>query len=101
MNLTQRGALMLLVLAAASAGPARAEDDSVCARYEDPLAYNACLASHGPKANNLAPTGARRGEEGPLAATQAERNSAPAGVDRGSRHVMRAHGRLHMEFQVR
>jgi hypothetical protein len=101
MNLTQRGALMLLVLAAASAGPARAEDDSVCARYEDPLAYNACLASHGPKANNLATTGARRGEEGPLAATQAERNSAPAGVDRGSRHVMRAHGRVHMEFQVR
>lgn len=99
--MTQRAVLMLVVLAAASTGPARAEDNPACARYEDPLAYNACLASHGPKANSLPTTGARRGEEAPPAPAQAERNSAPAGVDRGSRHVMRGHGRVHMEFRVR
>ena len=94
----QRALLMLLVLAAASIGPARCEDDPACARYEDPLAYNACLASHGPKANATA--GARR-DEGPPLPAQAERDRAPAAIERGSRRVVRGHGRVHMEFQVR
>ena len=100
--MTQRAALMLLVLAAASARPARAEDDPACARYEDPLAYNACLASHGPKANNLAPTGASAGRGGSArgdpGGTQQRAGAESIG---GSRHVMRGHGRVHMEFQVK
>ncbi len=99
--MTQRAALMLLVLAAASTRPARAEDDPACARYEDPLAYNACLASHGPKANSLPTTGVRQGEAAAPAPAQAERERAPARVDGGSRRVMRGHGRVHMEFQVK
>ncbi len=30
--------------------PARAEDNPACAKYEEPLAYNACLARFGPHA---------------------------------------------------
>ena len=37
-----------------------AADDFACAKYAEPLAYNACLASHGPKAN----IGAHSGGEG-------------------------------------
>jgi hypothetical protein len=46
--MAKRALFMLLVFAAASAGPAYAEGDPACAKYQDPLAYNACLASHGP-----------------------------------------------------
>jgi hypothetical protein len=99
--MTQHAVLMLVVLAAGSIGPARAEDDPACARYEDPLAYNSCLASQGPKANSLVTTGGRRSEEAPPPPAHAERHSAPEGIDRGSRHVMRGHGRVHMEFWVR
>ena len=49
-----RAAIVLLALAAlASAGRARAEDDPACAQYQEPMAYNACLARHGPKANDV------------------------------------------------
>ncbi len=99
--MARRAALMLLALAAASIGQARAEDDPACARFEDPLAYNACLASRGPKANDRATTGARRGDEGSPPPAQAERNREPAGIARGSRRAMRGRGRVHMEFQVR
>ena len=40
------GVLALL----ASANGALAEDNPACAKYEAPLAYNACLARLGPKA---------------------------------------------------
>jgi hypothetical protein len=30
--------------------PARAKDNASCAQFEEPLAYNACLARHGPHA---------------------------------------------------
>ena len=49
-----RAATLVLALAAfASAGPAEAVDDPACAQYQEPMTYNACLARHGPKANNL------------------------------------------------
>ncbi len=99
--MVRRAALMLLLLAAASVGPARAEGDPACARYEDPLAYNACLASHGPKAKDLATTGAHHGDERPARPAQAAREKPPARIERGSPHVMHAHGRSHMEFLLR
>lgn len=40
------------VLAAALIGaPASAEDNPACAKFEEPLAYNACLARLGPPAH--------------------------------------------------
>jgi hypothetical protein len=40
-----RRALLLLLLVFS---PAAAEDNPACAKFEDPLAYNACLARQGP-----------------------------------------------------
>ena len=45
-----RAALGLCLAALAWAGAARA-DNPACAQYREPMAYNACLAQHGPKAN--------------------------------------------------
>jgi hypothetical protein len=53
-----RVALGILVLLAWS-GSAAAEDNPACAKYQNPLAYNACLAKLGPKA------GATRAESAP------------------------------------
>jgi len=43
-----RRALLLLGVLAFS--PAAAQDNPLCAKFEDPLAYNACLARQGPAA---------------------------------------------------
>jgi hypothetical protein len=52
--MARRAALMLVVFqAAAWPAAASAEDDPACAKYDEPLAYNACLASHGPRANDV------------------------------------------------
>ena len=93
-------ALCLGVLA--WAGSARAQGNPACAQYREPMAYNACLARHGPKAN-----GVGRLHGGP--------QPTYAGHDRvwhGQRHHRTpttrfysphaAHrGRVHMEFRVR
>jgi hypothetical protein len=92
--------LMLVVFVAASACPARAEDDPVCARYTEPLAYNACLASHGPKAKDLATKGAHHAAERIAQPPEAARTRAPR-IGRGSRRPMRARGRMHMEFRLK
>ena len=97
--MAKRAALMLLALAAASAGAARAQDDPACAKFEDPLAYNACLASHGPKANvatSLRPAQERR----PPVQPERVRPAPTRGVD-GWRHANRGRGRAHMEFRVK
>jgi hypothetical protein len=92
--------LILLVLAAASIGPARA-DDPACAKYEDPLAYNACLASHGPKATDLA-TIPHQPVGSVLSPVQAQhRMLAPATSARSWPHVAHRRGRARMEFRVR
>jgi hypothetical protein len=79
---------------------ALAQDDPACAKFQDPLAYNACLASHGPKATNL---GASRGpvqSSGHAAPIQSARPAASRPV-RGSPYATRRHGRVHMEFRLR
>jgi hypothetical protein len=43
----RRALLLLLVLVFS---PAAAEDNPACAKFQDPLAYNACLARQGPAA---------------------------------------------------
>ena len=98
-----RAATIVLALAAlASGGRARAEDDPACAQYQEPMAYNACLARHGPKANDV---GNSPGHSQPDRAAQdrAQRNEVghPATVGRGWQGAPRRHGRLHMEFRVK
>ena len=69
----------LIVLALLVAGPAWAEN---CAKYTNDLAYNACLAAHGPRARGIplgpAPT-AREGHVG-AGAGRARSRPAPPGL---------------------
>ncbi len=98
--MARRIALIVLVLAAASVSPARADDDPQCAKYQEPLAYNACLASHGPRATDVG-TGPHEVQQSRRPPVQAERNrSAPARSVRGWAHAQRGRGRAHMEFRV-
>ena len=101
--MTARAAAIALCLAAlASAGRALAEDDPSCAQYQEPMAYNACLARHGPKANGV---GAHLSDTSPERAGQNRAYEgearAPASGFRRWPPVQRVHGRVHMEFQVR
>ena len=92
-----RAATVVLAIAAlASAGRARAEDDPACAQYQEPMAYNACLARHGPKANDV-------GTQGHTQPDRAQRDAAgkPATAGRGWQRAPRRHGRVHMEFRVK
>jgi hypothetical protein len=81
---------VLCLVALAAAGGARAEDDPSCAQYQEPMAYNACLARHGPKAGDV---GTHSGESRPERAGQADFRRSP--------HAQRRHGRVHIEFRVR
>jgi hypothetical protein len=92
--------LLLAAAAAVLPGLARAEDNPACARFEDPLAYNACLASHGPKANDVG----TRSESEALRRVGPEAEGPAAGPHRrpvAAAHAARRHGRIHMEFRVR
>ena len=100
-----RAAIALLAAAVAWAGSALAQDDPSCAQYREPMAYNACLARHGPRANNLG-----RLHGGPQPSQSAHdrdwrggtRTGAPAGrFSYGRQRPKRARGRVHAEFQVR
>jgi hypothetical protein len=74
--------------------------DPACAKYQEPLAYNACLASHGPKANDVGVSHAQdefgHGAPAPSAAA-----SSGSRVERWSPSATRRHGRVHMEFRLR
>jgi hypothetical protein len=93
-------AIALCFVALAARGRARAEDDPSCAQYQEPMAYNECLARHGPKANDI---GAHHGEAPPERAAHDRRYEgeiqAPTGFGRWP-HAQRIHGRVHMEFRV-
>ena len=95
--MTTRGAaLMLLALAgAAPAGRARAEDVPACANIEEPLAYNACLAVHGPKANASHASAAPN--SGPIERARPAQSERRAPLATATRR----HGRSRMEFFVR
>lgn len=96
-------AIVLFTLASAMfSGRTRAQGNLECARYQDAMAYNACLARLGPKANDFgsppaygeragaAPDGSERSDEGKAAKVK--------------RRWPRASGntrRVHMEFPVK
>ena len=87
-------AALILVSGAA---PAPAEDNPACAKFENPLEYNACLARLGPKA------GATLAVPEPAGAAPAAR-AAPATRGVHSMHAFaaapRTKGRVRMEFTV-
>jgi hypothetical protein len=94
-----RAAIVLSLAALAWTASARAEDDPACAQYREPMAYNACLAQHGPKANSI---GKLRGPQSGQAVQDRvwygrTRGHAPA----APQDARRVHGRMHMEFPVR
>jgi hypothetical protein len=93
-------ALSLAALAWAAlpwAGSARAEDDPACAQYHEPMAYNACLARHGPKANGV---GQFRSGGGAQDRAGGETQSRATRSFQRWQGVQRVHGRMHMEFRV-
>jgi hypothetical protein len=98
-----RAAIAFSLAALAWTARAKAEDDPACAQYREPMAYNACLAQHGPKANSI---GKLRGPQ-PSRATQDQvwygrtRGHAPAARFYSPQDARRVHGRMHMEFPVR
>jgi hypothetical protein len=55
-------AFAALVLAA----PAAAQRPDPCARFEEPLTYNACLAEHGPRAAATRPASPNEEASGPV-----------------------------------
>jgi hypothetical protein len=96
-----RAAIALSLAALACAGSARAEDDPACAQYREAMAYNACLARHGPKANGVGTLSrqsrlgvAAHGRDGGETQTRATR------AFQRWQGVQRVHGRMHMEFRV-
>jgi hypothetical protein len=94
-----RAAIALSLAAIAWAGSARAADDPACAQYREPMAYNACLARHGPKANAV---GTHSRQSQPVRFDNGGTyGRAPAARFHGPQNARRAHGRMHMEFLVR
>jgi hypothetical protein len=96
-----RAAIALSLAALAWAGSARAEDDPACAQYHEPMAYNACLARHGPKANGVGKL-SRQSRLGGVAQDRAsgETQSRATRAFQRWQGVQRVHGRMHMEFRV-
>ena len=93
MNLRAASWMVLALASAASAGGARAED--ACAKIEEPLAYNACLAAHGPKAN------APHASAAPNAEPVEQARPGQTGRRPPMAAATRRRGRTHMEFFVR
>lgn len=96
-----RAAIALSLAALAWGGDAKAQDDPACAQYREPMAYNACLARHGPKANGV---GQLHGGQHPSHAGQDRvwyghtHHHAPTTRFYGPHAAHR--GRVHMEFRV-
>ena len=74
--------------------PARAVDNPACAKYEEPLAYNACLARLGPRA----PTthGVPAPNEDPGAPYAGGRRRVHGGFEMSRER----RGRMRMEFDI-
>ena len=105
-----RAAIALCLIAMAWPGSALAEDDPKCAQYLEPMAYNACLARQGPKANGVgqlhggpqpslaSPNRVRYGHS--RAAPSTRFSAAPSTRFYDTQGSQRIHGRAHMEFRV-
>jgi hypothetical protein len=102
--MASRVATALCLATLAWSGSGRAQDNPACAQYREPMAYNACLAQHGPKANGVGQL--HGGAPQPSRAAQnrvwyGHSRRAPTARYYSPQRVQRAHGRVHMEFPVR
>ena len=108
-----RAAIALYLTAMAWPGSALAQDDPACAQYREPMAYNACLARHGPKANGVGQLhgGPQPGPAAPHRVWYGHSRGAPGTRSYGAQEApstrfydtqgsQRIHGRAHMEFRV-
>ena len=107
--MTARAAIALSLAALAFTASARAADDPACAQYREPMAYNLCLARHGPKANGVgqlhggpqpgraSPNRVRYGRSRAAPSTRVPAASTRFYDTQGSQRI---HGRVHMEFRV-
>jgi hypothetical protein len=107
-----RVAIALSLAALAWTGSARAQDDPACAQYREPMAYNACLARHGPKASRVGqlhggpqparatPNRVRYGHSRGAPGTRFYGTEAPSTRFYDTQGSQRIHGRVHMEFRV-
>ncbi|MGB7975940.1 MAG: hypothetical protein WCF81_16685 [Roseiarcus sp.] len=99
-----RVAIALCLAALGWAGSAQAQDNPACAQYHEAMAYNLCLARHGPKANGV---GKLHGGPQPGSAAQGRvwyghtHGRAPIARLYNPESAKRVHDRVHMEFQVR
>ncbi len=82
--------LALFVGALLAGAPARAEDNPACAKYEEPLAYNACLARLGPHAPATRAVAAPDDDAGGPSAGGRRRARGGFEVSRGRHRRMRA-----------
>lgn len=107
--MTAHAAIALSLAALAWTASARAADDPACAQYREPMAYNACLARHGPKANGVGQLhgGPQPGRASPnrvwrhsRGAPSARFGAAPSTRFYDTQGSQRIHGRAHMEFRV-
>ena len=100
-----RAAIALCLAALGWAGSAQAEDNPACAQYHEAMAYNLCLAQHGPKANGVGKLHGGGPQPGSAAQGQVRyghaHGRAPTGRFYTPQSARRVHGRVHMEFQVR
>ena len=76
-----------------STASVHAEDNPACAKFENPLEYNACLAKQGPRA------GATLAVPEPAGAAPAPRSVRSMHAFRGA--PPRTRGRVRMEFTIR
>jgi hypothetical protein len=108
-----RAAIALYLTAMAWPGSALAQDDPACAQYREPMAYNACLARHGPKANGVGQLhgGPQPGRSAPHPVWYGHSRGARGARSYGAQEApstrfydtqgsQRIHGRAHMEFRV-
>jgi hypothetical protein len=94
-----RAAIGLCLGFLASGACAQAQDDPACAQYREPMAYNLCLARHGPKGNAV---GTLHGGAHAGLAPDRTWYGGTGGRARTARVYGQkgAHGRVHMEFRV-
>ena len=89
---------LALGLAASAPQPGRADDYPACAKIENPLAYNQCLANQGPPAHGTRAIAPPPDADAPKGAWRAP---AAAGRTGSTLQVSRTRsGRMVMEFSI-
>jgi len=89
----------LALAAILAAGAARAEEYPECAKITGTLAYNQCLADHGPKAHSGAVTPIGPGDV-PSEGVGRHQSAGPKAGTGGELFIRRHNGRMSVEFDI-